>query len=197
MASKVTKRKGTKPAPKGAGSVNAGTEIDILHPERETIISGRPVVAREYGFVEGMQVQTIARPFFDALYAVHPQANGAPNFAGIMDVATLNYAATAWMMAASIAPPPPPPTATPEQKKAHMAVVEEIETWVHGLDDIDGGLLLSIWWMANVGFFTRLLLRKARIAAASPQAGGGSTPRSSGQDSDEHPTKLDGLQPDR
>lgn len=180
MADKVN-RKATKPAPKGAGSVDApgaakaAQEVDVLHPEREVAVAGRVLVVREYGFREGMRIRSGAKPFFDALYARCAEGSAAPRFEDIEDVALEHADLVVWMIAQAADAEP---------------------AWVAGLDDADGARLMDIWWMANAGFFIRRLLRAAAVARASQPPGRASTPPSSVPATGPHPKTLDGLPPD-
>lgn len=185
MARKVTKSK-ARPAPKGAGSVNGPGDIDAMHPHRRAVVAGRHLLMREYSHVEGMEVEQICRPFFDDLYALVPPGGGAPAFAEIAGAIRRNFPAVRWLMARAISPPPPFPG---DDEQAYAGQVEEAERWVHGLDDVAGAQLRALWWMVNVGFFTRRLLEAAEIkAAASRSAGRASTRPSPGPDTDADPT---------
>ena len=195
MAARVERRKGTKPAPQGAGSVNGGT--DMLHPDRSVEIAGKAVRIREYGHVEGMEIESIATTFFADLYALAPRDGAAPRFEGILDVMVRNWPATTWMKARAISPPPPFPDDGSAALQAFADEVKANERWIRSLSNADGDNLQALWWMVNAGFFTRRLLQRAQIAAASPSPGPASTTPSSVPDSDEHPMTLDGLQPDR
>ena len=189
MARRVPKEK-AKPAPKGAGSVNGPGDLAAMHPDRRLSVAGRALLIREYGHVEGMEIEVICKPFFDALYALVPAGGGAPEFAGIAAAMKANFPAVRWLIARAISSPPPFPGDDDEQ--AYAEAVDQNQRWVHGLGDVDGATLRSAWWAVNVGFFTRRLLEASEIEAATRRrAGRASTPPSSAQGSAPTPLNSD------
>lgn len=143
MARKVTGQQ--KPAaPKGAAGVN---DLDVLQPDRQVTIGGEIITVREYRFWEGLQVRAKAAPFFHDLFALFDQAGAAPSFDDISDLLGQHQEDTIVLVAQACGKP-----------------VE----WIRELDDEDGEALLITWWLANAGFFTRRVLRRAAAARMAP-----------------------------
>lgn len=119
---------------------NVTNELDILHPDREAVIAGRKIILREYGFVEGLKIRALARPFTDALYGLFDAQ--PPDFELILDIVA-DHAETVLQLA---------------------AIAADVEqSWVDDLNDEDGNMLLLLWWGANGGFFTRQLMRRKLV----------------------------------
>lgn len=128
-------------------------DLEVLHPERVGIVAGRPVMVREYGFVEGLRLQPLTEPIVASLQSVI--GNGIPPLEAILAILGEHADAVARLIAIA-------------------ADVEE--DWVGGLNQDDGHQLLMMWWGANGPFWLRLaFLRKA----AQVCAGAISTPPSS------------------
>lgn len=172
MARKV-ERKGQEPAPKGAGSSGAPgkgstEELAVLHPHGELEVAGEVVTVREYGFLEGLQVQAAAPEFFAGLYASMPRDQVAPDFEQIQDVFVAHHEQVARMIA--------------------RAVDRDVE-WVAGLPSSAGYRLMDAWWTVNVGFFIQLMFRRKGLRGARPpSAGPASTQPSSAPGTAEAPT---------
>lgn len=167
MATKVTKDETKKAAPsKGA----ADTSLDVLHPERDLPIAGRVVTVREYGHIEGLRLQSTCRAFFEALYSATNNGGTAPTVAAVSDVLADHADLVRDMIAVAITP-------VSEDAAAFNREVRENSSWVGALGDIDGELLLGMWWGVNSGFFIRRLLGRAvqEKAAARRRAGDTST----------------------
>lgn len=178
MARKVEK-KAREPAPKGAGSSGAPggatDELGILHPHGEIEVAGEVVTVREYGFLEGLQVQAAAPEFFAALYAAVPRDQAAPDFEQIQEVFVAHHEQVAQMIA--------------------RAVDRDVE-WVAGLPHGAGYRLMDAWWTVNVGFFIQLMFRRKGLRGARPQsAGPASTQPSSAPDTGAAPTTSGGSPP--
>lgn len=137
-----------------------GADLDVLHPNREAHIAGRKIVLREYGFVEGLRLRPLIRPFTDDLYTVFRQGT-SPGYEEILDIIG-RHADTVLELAA-------------------VAADVEVE-WVRKLSSADGDLLLLLWWGANSPFFIQNLLRRVGIeqeaARLQNRAGATSTPPS-------------------
>ncbi|GGK08560.1 DUF6631 family protein [Luteimonas terricola] len=137
------------------------TDLQIMDPDSQVIIDGQVITVREYRFFEGARVRLMAKPFFDALYALFSDAGAAPSFDEIVELIGQHEDDVAAMVAAATGLPP---------------------ARVKALDDADGEALLLTWWMVNAGFFTRRVLRRAahaRLQAASQPDGPASSTTSS------------------
>jgi hypothetical protein len=149
---KILKQPKAKKAP--------GADLDVLHPNREAIIAGRKIVLREYGFVEGLRLRPLTRPFTDDLYTVFGKGT-PPDYEEILDIIG-RHADTVLELAA-------------------VAADVEIE-WVRKLSSADGDLLLLLWWGATSPFFIQNLLRRVGIEQEAARlrnpAGATSTPPS-------------------
>jgi len=170
MARKVDKA-GTKPkvSPRPATDVE---DLAILHPDREVTIAGRPLVIREYGFVEGLKMRAIAQPFIDALYALTDGSGGRPP--SFLDVEALLGEHF-------------------EHVIPLIAKAADIESeWISSLSDEDGYRLMQEWWLATSGFFIRRVVeRLATERAVERLAGLRSTTFSSAPDMAAHPPTSD------
>lgn len=181
MARKVD-RKAREPAPKGAGSSGtpgkgSAEELAVLHPQGEIEVAGEVVTVREYGFLEGMQVQAAAPEFFAGLYASMPRGQVAPDFEQIQGVIVEHHEQVAQMIA--------------------RAVDRDLD-WVAGLPHAAGYRLMDAWWTVNVGFFIQLMFRRMGLRGATPQSvGPASTQPSSAPDTDAPPTTSGGSPPAR
>lgn len=138
----------------------ADDPLAVLHPEREVFIAGRVITVREYGFVEGLKLQAMAKPFFDALYAHASRESHAPTFTEIEQMFVEHSGVVIQLV-------------------ARAANVEP--EWIDTLSDEDGYRLMQEWWLANAGFFTRRVVQRLATegAVARLQAGRASTTRSS------------------
>lgn len=160
MARRVSKQGKAAPTPGAAGAGAAADELEILHPHRAVQVAGVSLTVREYGFVEGLQVRALAKPFLEALYQVVGGGNRVPSFDEVQDVLANHDEAVVQLIARS-------------------AAVDA--AWVRTLGDEDGELLMLNWWMANAGFFIRRVLRRAstdRLVAAALAGDGSTTPSS-------------------
>lgn len=155
MAVKVTDQAPVAAPSKGAAS----SDLEILHPEAQLILAGRPIVVREYGYVEGLRLLTWAKPFVDDLQAAFDGATAAPRAAAIEALLIRHVDLLSRMV-------------------AQAADVEP--EWVEGLGQADGDLLTAVWWSVNAPFFCRRVLRQAVEARLESRSrGGASTPTSS------------------
>lgn len=150
---------------KKAGTATAGAdpaaELDILHPERTGTIGGKQVTVREYGFVEGMRLRPLMKPFLDDLY--RRMKDGQPlRFEQALDV-----------MADHI-----------DNVVELAAIAADVEpAWASTLPPDDGQHLLMLWWGANCLFFLRRIHERLDVekeeARYAALAGEKSTPPSS------------------
>ncbi|MGH8037005.1 MAG: DUF6631 family protein [Stenotrophomonas sp.] len=166
MARKVDRTKKS-----GAPKSGAPDDLDVLHPERSTVIDGREVTVREYGFIEGARLAPKIKPLTDDLHVLIADAATPPGFDAISEV-----------LASHI-----------DNVLELIAIAADVEPeWVAGLSDQDGDFLAMLWWQANANFFIRRVLRKAaQESVARSLAGGMSTQSSSEPDTDETPPKSD------
>lgn len=157
MAKKVDRSAAPKPpAPRRSA---AADEMQILHPDREITIAGRALVIREYGFVEGLKLRTIAQPFIDALYALVGGNGNPPDFDQVESLLVDH----------------------PEHVLPLIAKAADVEVeWIGTLSDEDGYLLMQEWWLVCSGFFIRRVVQRLATArAVAVLAGQRSTTRSS------------------
>lgn len=180
MARRIAKPQATPaPAPDGVGVEEAqfaaqeAEDQEILHPERAPMIAGRQLVMREYGFIEGMKLQAMFKPFLDDLYAKFSRFSGPPPAAEVKDLFAVHMVAVQWFMAQAMS--------KEEDDEQPQAFVDEIRAngkWIAKLGEADGELLMSVWWVVNRNFFTQRLRERAEAAkraAASPSAPADST----------------------
>ena len=135
---------------------------EILHPERGPQINGRYLTVREYGFIEGMKLQSVFKPFLTDLFAQFSRTAGPPPAAVVRGVMADHALAVQWMMAQAISPE--------EDSDEPQAFLDEVRTnskWVGALGEDDGDLLMSIWWVVNRNFFSRRLREQAEVAATT------------------------------
>lgn len=140
---------------------DATDDLSILHPNHVVTVGGQELTVREYGFIEGLKLQPLARPFIDDLVRTLAQA-GDDDYELALDVIGRHAEAVVEM----------------------VAVAASVDAaWVTALEPADGDLLLQAWFAANSGFFARAATRRAVAAVlkreARPSAGGASTPISS------------------
>ncbi|HZF97323.1 MAG TPA: DUF6631 family protein, partial [Pseudoxanthomonas sp.] len=154
-------------------SASQPDELSILHPARTFTLAGREITVREYGHIEGLRLLAWAKPFADDLYATIARGSQPPSVAAMAELLATHADLVRDMV-------------------AQAADVEP--SWVEGLSDVEGDLLVMAWWQVNAGFFIRRLL--ARAAAenleARQRAGVASTPPSLAPVSDAPPTTSAG-----
>lgn len=126
MATKVAKRKPA--ADKAAG------DLSVLKPDRNTTVAGRPIVMREYGFFDSLELLPLLEPILVDLEdqakagAPWPDFNSVPSFLG-------NHANVLVHLIA---------------KSASV----EME-WMRGLTAEQGYELVWWWWIVNGPFCKR------------------------------------------
>lgn len=131
-------------------------EQEVLHPERAPTIAGRRLVMREYGFVEGMKLQAMFKPFLKDLFVQFSQFAGPPPAAAVRAVFAEHAIAVQWMIAQAIS--------AEEDDDAPQEFIDAVRAngkWVAKLGEDDGDLLLSVWWVVNRNFFSRRLREQA------------------------------------
>lgn len=131
-------------------------ELDVLHPERTVTVGSRLVTMREYGFVEGIRLRVVAKPFIATLHELF-KAREVPHYEAVQDIIASHIDLVLRM-------------------SAQAADVEP--EWVEKLSGQDGELLLLMWWGVNGGFFMRAALQRIRVEREMEEllAGAGSTP---------------------
>ncbi|HLD65155.1 MAG TPA: DUF6631 family protein [Pseudomonas sp.] len=140
-----------KPAPEAGAD-----DLEVLHPERSAIIAGRALTVREYGFVEGLGLRALMRPFLDDLHAI-VDGGSLPPLDQVTDM--LGQHSDAVVQA--------------------IAVAADVEpAWIHTLGQDDGEHLMLLWWTANGPFYVRSVYQRIATAraVASQHAGATSTP---------------------
>lgn len=154
------KKTGVIKAPE-AQAAEGANDLQVLHPNLVATLNGREVTVREYGFVEGLQLQPLLQPFLEGLYELI-KADSLPPLDQI--VALIGYHTEVVLEAVAIS-----------------ADVELDE--LKGLkSQIEGRTLLMKWWTANGPFFYRCVLDRilAERQVERLRAGATSTPPSSG-----------------
>lgn len=168
MAARRLKAAGKTPPKKTALAKAApADDLDVLAPERQAPIAGEAIVVREYGFFEGARLLPLAQPLLADLQAIFG-AGGAPMAGAVIDVLIAHADLVRHLVARAIVQPGDGAAAT-------EAAIAEREKWLETLNDVDGEVMLLLWWQANSGFFIRRLLREAVLEKASPSAGAGSS----------------------
>lgn len=152
-----------EPAATQAGADGAD-DLEILNPDRSTTIAGRKITAREYGFIEGLELAPIYAPFVDDLYAMCSKEGQLPPLPVILTMLGQHRDAIIQLISAS--------------------ADVEVE-WIRCLDDAPGMNLLYTWWIACGNFFIRRVqdriasdraLAAAKAKADAVRAGATSTP---------------------
>lgn len=143
------------------GVADGADDLQVLHPEQAITVAGRDITVREYGFIEGLKLQTLYQPLVDDLHEV----------AVAIDGGDLSLAQLTAMLARHI-----------ENVVQLMAVATDVgPEWIAGLSDEDGTYLMHVWWTVNSRFFWQRVRNQimAQRAAAPRHAGATSTPSSS------------------
>lgn len=133
---------------------HGANDLETLHPQRDITIAGRALRVREYGWMEGLQLQRSAGPILDALVAASDQPLTG-GFEQIMDVLADH----------------------PDELTQLVAQAADVDVaFVRGLTDAEGQALLMTWWLANGGFFVRRVVRRLAVRqAVQAQASAGAT----------------------
>lgn len=154
-------------AEKGAPKAGAPDELAILHPEGVTVIGGREITVREYGFVEAARLDRHIRPLIEGLHRVFGDAAAIPSMEAVAEVLAANIDDVLVLIAAA---------------------TEQDKEWIADLSYRDGEQLQLLWWQVNGHFFVERLMRKvAAERLARSLAGPNSIQPSSGQGTDALP----------
>lgn len=139
---------------------DGGQDLAILHPEREAIIAGVPVVMREYSWAESLRHHEIIDALSDAMSGVALQGN-------FHDLDSLRgaFGDNGDILFRLIA-----------------VVSDQPVEWISTLDATAGDELFLLWWGVNADFFLRRVLRSVQLAKVRELAGLTSSPASSGPD---------------
>lgn len=157
-----------------SSAVQAAKDLAVMHPQGSIVLRGRTLTLREYGYIEGLNLQAGIGLFLEALYQLFAKAATPPSALQVRSVFTLHAVTVQWLMAQSFTPYPEDSDAL----EAFADQVRENAKWVARLNDIEGDALLAVWWGVNSGFFTRRFRerRLVELQAASPSGPQGSTP---------------------
>lgn len=153
------KKTGVITAPE-ASAAEGADDLPVMHPNLVATLNGRQVTVREYGFVEGLQLQPLLQPFLDGLYEL-AKAGAVPPLDQIVVLVGRHIDVVLEAIAQS----------------ANIELAE-----LQGLkDQREGRSLLMKWWTANGPFFYRCVLDRilAEREVARLRAGATSTPPSS------------------
>lgn len=151
-------------APPAAGETPAAEQLAELHPELSLTIAGRPLVLREYGFYEGLEVAHKAQALIADMHQLC--RDGALRFDRIRRLLGVHRQVVIPIAAQSAGVDP---------------------EWVAGLEGNDAETFLSAWFGVNAGFFVHEVVVEMReervLAAMTAQAGPSSSPGSAPPDS--------------
>lgn len=156
MAKKIAKPQPIN-APKAPTATGADStrqhadDLAILHPDGRVQLRGRTVLMREYGYIEGLQLQAGIKPLLEGLYAIFAKSDTPPSALAVRNVFAEHATTIQWLMAQAITAYPSDPEALP----VFTETIAKAAAWVATLDDIEGDALLTVWWGVNAGFFTR------------------------------------------
>lgn len=144
---------------KKSASESGADDLEILHPEREVVIAGRPLVVREYGFIEGLRLIPLADPLIEEL-RVHLEAARPTSVEAIHAMLARHVDVVVQL----------------------IAVATDVEPeWIDRLDQDAGTQLMFCWWQVNGPFYVRCAVDRAQAALllAAQRAGQTSTQPSS------------------
>lgn len=137
-------------------------ELEIMLPDVTLTLAGESVTVAEYSFVQGMQVQAMAKPLLDGMAKI---------FLDNLDSADqpadqiLNRLGELFGQHPDL------------MVRLLSMSVGKSEPWIDRLSDGDGQTLLLTWWVVNKDFFARRLtttLVGRRVQ--EPSAGGRYSP---------------------
>lgn len=168
MARKIDK-------PRAEAKPDDGAEdLPKMFPHAKLVLRGRKFTVREYGFLEGLDLQGSERvaEVLEPLTAI-ARRDGAIQFDAILGVLAKHRDAMIMLIAQAIAPEDWADSEDP------TALIAELATFVRKLGDADGQLLMLTWWSVNGGFFVRrvtnTLAAERAQAAVKAKASGGPT----------------------
>lgn len=171
MARKIVDPAAAQQASAAAEAQQAAAELDVLHPERTIRLRGRLLTLREYGYIEGLNLQPGIRGLLADLYGLFDRASAPPAALQVREVFTKHAVTLQWLMAQSFTPYPSDPSGL----EAFTADVAANAAFVAQLDDIEGDALMAAWWGANAGFFIRRF-RERRLAESRSEPSGSTPP---------------------
>lgn len=176
MARKIDKPAPTSDTPADAPDAASGrtlaAELDMLHPDRQIRMRDRLLTLREYGYIEGLQLQGGIQPLLDGLFMLFSRDGAAPSAEQVRDVFAQHALSLQWLLAQSMTPYPEDPAGL----EAFAGAVAANAQFVNRLDDIEGDQLFSVWWAVNGGFFIRRFRARLLAAAQNRSASSDSTP---------------------
>lgn len=133
----------TAPPPE---AVAADNDLAVLHPEIRVTIRGQSLVAREYGFVEGLRLRPIAQPLLDDLYELLKGEH--LGLEQVIVVLGKHHDLTVELMAASL---------------------DVDVSFFRTLNQKEGQRLLMAWWTANGPFYLSTLQDRVGVEAIEAQ----------------------------
>lgn len=133
--------------------------LQVMFPDRTQTIAGRTITMREYTFQEGLDHAVEMRPLVEDLLLVFRTTSPAPPVFAQVEVVLEEH---------------------PALVRRLIALAADVdEAWVAGLDDMEGDLLLWLWWTVAAPFFYRRVLKSAAREKRLQSAGTASSPPSS------------------
>lgn len=138
------------PNPQGQGGQG---DLAVLHPECRATIGGRPLVVREYTFMQGLRLTPLISPIVDAM-ADLALAGELPDPEAMRPV----FAQHADSMLMLIA----------------EACGQDV-SWVAALPDDEGRKLHLMWWTVNAHFFGRRVMQSVITKGLHQSLGEAST----------------------
>jgi hypothetical protein len=173
MADKIPRRQSSPASAPSTGRTSGRARAEatsaetlaILHPERQLVVAERTLEVREYGFIEGLKLQSGCKGFLDGLFGLFAPPAEPPSLEAIADVMAEHIITVQWMIAQAITP-------LYDDPEEFVAAVASNARWIGRLPEEAGDLLTACWWEVNKGFFTRRLQRRALAASAARAAAG-------------------------
>lgn len=143
-----------------SAAADPAEDLQIIAGEtRVTLSDGEAVTLREYGFMQGMQVDAIASGIVKDLQDLF--LSDQQGLFRLQDLARIFGQA-------------------PDIMVTLLAMAcDRAEDWVRQLSDQDGMLIQLAWWSVNKDFFIRRLVTEAgarAMKAVTPSAGEASSP---------------------
>lgn len=144
------------PAPKKSGEAivpSGADDLQVLHPNLTATIAGRSITVREYGFIEGLGLRSLAQPLLDGLHA-KVTSGQVPELEEIILVLGQNAQAVQQL----------------------VAIAADVEPeWVAGLNQREGHQLLMLWWTANGPFYISSVFDRILAVAVANRVRAGQT----------------------
>jgi hypothetical protein len=148
--------KAKKKAPVAATAAPGADDLAILNPNRDVKIAGRVITVREYGFIEGLALEPLIKPFVEDLYEL--MKDGRVVHLPEITVLLADHGDLIVDL---------------------MAKSCDVEAeWIRELNDSDGRDLMFMWWAVCNAFFTKRVIDRLRAQKAAERllAGETSTP---------------------